>query len=140
MKKLVDGRDREPNKYTEDMVDIAHEYIDKCETENIKIPTLCGLAITLHVNKDTVLEWSKDDDKKNFSVATKRVATSQEEMLVQKGLNRDFDSATTRLILNNHGYAEKKEIQTTEKPYEGVSDEELARRRRLLLDEVEDEV
>ncbi|MEE9451171.1 MAG: terminase small subunit [Gammaproteobacteria bacterium] len=138
-KNLVDGRVREPNKYTEELVLKTEVYIKEREENNTKIPTICGLALFLDINQDTIYVWRNDADKKNFSEAIRKLLSVQEEMLLQKGLSNDFNANITKLALHNHGYTDKQEIQTTEKPYENVSDEELARQRKLLQDEINEE-
>jgi hypothetical protein len=87
------------------------------------VPSVEGLAIYLGVSRSTVKLWASQDDE--FSATVEGIKSIQARKLINLGLSGEFNSAITKLLLNNHGYTEKVETQNTHS-FESLSDEELA--------------
>ena len=73
-------------------------------------------AVNLDVNKDTLLEWAKNNH--DFSVAYKNGMDAREQWLLNQGMNRitgknrfGSDSMIKFLLACNHGYREKIDVE-----------------------------
>lgn len=78
------------------------------------VPTRAGLALHLKTSKASLVVWSKHTDKTHpdanvsqFQDALFRLDQIQEVLLVGGGLSGDYNSGIAKLILSNHGYADK---------------------------------
>tara|TARA_R110000772_G_scaffold123063_6_gene229288 strand:+ start:3381 stop:3776 length:396 start_codon:yes stop_codon:yes gene_type:complete len=96
-----------PTKYNAELLEIAKDYLINYEELGDVVPTVAGLACELQINKDTIYDWIKHEDKHEFSVTVKEIAHIQERKLVSGGLSGAMNSMITKLLLNNHGYSEK---------------------------------
>lgn len=109
-----------PTKYTDDMPERVLNYIERRKKEN-KLPTLEGLALELWVCRDTIHEWRKDPEKKDFSYAALRIDLEQKDMLMSNALDRSWDSGMSRFILQaKHDFIPKTK-ESTEESQESVS-------------------
>jgi hypothetical protein len=98
-----------PTKYSKEIPEKAREYADTGYKEaEHTIPSIAGLARVLGVHKDTLYEWAKHNPK--FSDALKEVSTSQELAALNGGVSGDFNPTITKLVLHNHGYHDKAEL------------------------------
>lgn len=86
------------------------------------VPSIAGLSVELGVNRSTVQDWGGSDDA--FSGTLARLKSIQERVSVSKGLKGEFNAAITKLLLANHGYAERTDNTHTHS-LQGMSDEEL---------------
>lgn len=119
--KDVGGR---PSKLDESVYEGSENYLfGGWEEEGDELPTVEGLALYLGVSRSSVKLWASQDDR--FSATVERIKATQAKRLINKGLNGDFNSAITKLLLNNHGYTEKVETQNIHS-FESLSDDELA--------------
>jgi hypothetical protein len=99
-----------PTKYTPELIERAKEYANgQYEIIGDVIPTIAGLANYLDIVRDTVHEWVKEEDKKEFSDIVAKMLQSQESILVAKGLDGKFNASITKLLLTKHGYSDKVE-------------------------------
>lgn len=92
-----------PTKYNKDVLAKAIEYRDHLPSDEV-IHTIEGLSDYLMLNKDTIYEWIKDKDKKDFSDVVKQIFAKQGKTLVSKGLNGIFTPAIAKVILVKHDY------------------------------------
>ena len=69
---------------------------------------MAGLACYLGKHKSSMYEYSKQN--KEFSDTLEAIKTVQENKLINKGLTGEFNSPIVKLMLANHGYSEKQEI------------------------------
>lgn len=86
MKKLTTTKNKvgRPTKYNIEVIKPAVEtYLASCTSENMKLPTIEGLALHLNVNKDTLYEWNKVHPE--FSDYLKKIADQQKENLINQG-------------------------------------------------------
>lgn len=98
-----------PTKYTPELLQQAHEYVTSYTNHGHVIPSIGGLSIVLKVMRSTLYEWAKHKNKKEFSDILGEIITTQELVLLNKGLNGDFNSNITKLVLGKHGYHEKRD-------------------------------
>lgn len=98
-----------PTKYNKEILDKAKEYLLKYDEIGDKIPSVAGLSLYLDICRDTIYDWDGQDDKKEFSYILKQINATQHQVLINKGLSNDFNSAITKLVLGKHGYHEKQQ-------------------------------
>jgi DNA-packaging protein gp3 len=98
-----------PTLYGPAIIEKANEYLVGYEELGDRVPQIAGLAIHLHISRDTVLEWAKDPTKPEFSGIVKEVLAGQERKLVNGGLDGTFQQKTTGLMLSKHGYRDEDE-------------------------------
>ena len=117
-----------PTEYKPEYVDRVDDYLAECRVWwdefhktrgeksdsyeriiNVKLPMIEGFAEYLDVSKNTLYDWAKEH--KMFSDALDRIRTKQHNMLAQYGAAGTLNPTITKLMLsNNHGYAEKSEV------------------------------
>lgn len=100
-----------PSKYNEETIPKTLGYIENYEDEGDAIPSVAGLACFLKVSRETIYDWSKQDDKKEFSDILQTLLATQEKILVNKGLKSEFNSNITKLALGKHGYHESSKVE-----------------------------
>ena len=94
-----------PTKYLPESSDKVTEYMTNCELDG-ELPTLAGLALYLDTTKTTVQNWRKQHPE--FLTSLAKMLQKQQQMLINKGLNKDYNPLITKLILSaNHGMSEK---------------------------------
>jgi len=100
-----------PTKYNEEILISTMSYINGAyEISGEVIPTAAGLSLFLKVCEDTIVNWTKDKDKKDFFVLIKELKAKQKSILISKGLLNEFNSTIAKLILHKHGYSDKKDV------------------------------
>ena len=57
----------------------------------------------------TLYDWEKDENKAEFSKILRRCMDKQQQVLINKGLGKVFDSGLTKLVLGKHGYHDKQD-------------------------------
>lgn len=111
---------------------IVRDYIDSCEDSfdkvlhskvkgknkkvksvyttkfRVHLPTLEGLALDLHVHKDTIQEWKKKHQ--GFAVLISELLDKQGKRLIEMGLSGDYNPTITKVLLTKHGYREGHEV------------------------------
>ncbi|HAT4490328.1 TPA: hypothetical protein I9271_000981 [Proteus mirabilis] len=103
-----------PSKLTNELIAKAKEYL--CggykENEGQVIPSIAGLACYLGIARSTVYEYGKQDSDlgREFSDTLDGIMAFQEMKLINSGLAGDFNATITKLMLANHGYSEKQEV------------------------------
>jgi hypothetical protein len=97
-----------PTKYSEDILDKTRKYIESdYKLNDGEVPTLEGLAIYLELHRDTIHDWSKHEDKKEFSDTLDGLKAKQAQMVISNGLRGDYNATIAKLLLHNHGYNDK---------------------------------
>ena len=127
-----------PSEYSEEILIKAQEYIDSCQDEEyqvtkyegekstgyetklrVKIPTIEGLAVYLHIHKDTIYEWEKAKSEDGslkypeFSDVIDELRAKQAERLVNNGLSGSYNPTIAKVLLSKHGYKEAQEVDNT---------------------------
>lgn len=108
-----------PTDYTPEILEQSRQYLHQCKfgTEDDprpKLPTIEGLALFLDISRDTVYAWEKE--KEPFSYIVEEVRAQQAETLVQNGLTGQFNPTITKLMLSKHGYVERQDVTSGDKP------------------------
>lgn len=98
----------------------ARDYIEKHEDYGDPVPIAAGLAVVLDVSKGTLYEWAKHHAA--FSDTLDRLNQQQERLLSGGGLSNRFQPTITKLMLANHGYHERQEIEHSGQVQVVVSD------------------
>ncbi len=104
-----------PTIFSAEILIQTQSYIDSCvddlKEKVVKIPTLEGLAVYLHINKDTVQEWRKVHDE--FSVLISELLHIQGDRLLNNGLAGTYNSTIAKVLLSKHGYREATDSDIT---------------------------
>ncbi len=110
MAETVANKVGRPTKYSQEMVDKVYEYLNEYIGLGHVIPTQAGLSLYLGIAKDTINDWSSQEEKKEFSVALMKLKAEQEMRLFSGGLSGDYNATIAKLGLGNHGYSDKNEL------------------------------
>jgi len=102
-----------PTKYNESILAKANDYLVNYEDYDDAVPSAAGLSIELGITRETLNQWSKDEDKQELSDTLRKIQQKQERVLASKGLKGEFNAAITKLMLANHGYSEKTQQEMT---------------------------
>jgi hypothetical protein len=106
-----------PTIFTPELLKKVDEYVNGGWVKvGDMIPSIAGLAVYLGTNREMIYEWSKQEDKKEFSYIVKGLLTNQERVLSNNGLNGKFNPNISKLILGKHGYSDKQDITSAGKP------------------------
>jgi hypothetical protein len=99
-----------PSKYNAEMQERADYYVLHWAEEPIKdvVPSRVGLCCWLGISKQTSFEWEKIHPE--FSDTLENVNTLQEKVSINGGMSGVFNSTITKLVLANHGYSDKSEL------------------------------
>lgn len=97
-----------PTLYNEGMINKAEKYQKDHLEEGDHVPSIEGLALFLGVQKKTLYNWA--DEHEEFLHTLEKVKLRQAKMLINGGLIGDYNSTITKLMLHNHGYSDKQEI------------------------------
>lgn len=103
-----------PSKYNEGILELSNEYLDNYQEHGDAIPSVVGLACALDVGRRTLYAWAEAHEE--FQHILEKINTRQEKVLVTNGLNGEFNSNITKLVLGKHGYHESKDITSGGKP------------------------
>ena len=96
-----------PTKYNQEIIDKSIDYLENYEKYGDAVPQIAGLAVHLKINRDTLYEWSKQEEKAEFSDIFNQILEAQHKNLVSGGLLGDFNPVITKLLLSKHGYSER---------------------------------
>ena len=86
------------------------------------------------ISRETVYQWSKDEEKKDFSDIVRVVDEEREISLIDKALLNQINPQITKLLLSQIDIIEKKEIKQDINILENLSDDELERQLKDLED------
>ena len=105
-----------PTKYTDDLLDMAYEYLDNWkfnkEGEEIALPSHVGLAMHLNVSRSTMYSWAEEEDKQEFSDILENILEKQQSELINKGLMGVFNPTIAKLVLGKHGFNDNQKLMT----------------------------
>lgn len=98
-----------PTKYNAAVQKKAEYYIENgYEEQDDVVPSRAGLACYLKVNRETLIDWGKKTTK--FSDTLKELDQKQERIALSGGLANVFNPTIVKLLLANHGYSEKQQV------------------------------
>src|SRR5580704_19731106 len=81
------------------------------------LPTVEGLAVHLSVARSTLYLWA--DEHPAFSDILEQLLAAQSSQLIQNGLVGTYNPTITKLMLTKHGYKDKSDLTSGDKPIEG---------------------
>jgi hypothetical protein len=81
------------------------------------LPTIEGLAVHLEVSRECLYEWARVHP--DFSDILEALKAAQADQLIQNGLVGHFNPTITKLMLTKHGYKDKSDLTSDDKPIEG---------------------
>ena len=96
-----------PTKYTPETINKINEYIEEAIPQNMKIPTVEGIALKLGISKETLYQWAKK--RPEFSDALAELKMKQKECLTEIGIfgGKEINASIVQLLLKiNHGMTE----------------------------------
>lgn len=99
-----------PTDYSPEIVAKARDYLTNFEGHGDVVPTIAGLADTLGISRETIYDWSSQEEKAEFSDIVEAIRGKQERVLANKGLKGDFNPTIAKLMLTKHGYSDKQEL------------------------------
>lgn len=103
-----------PTKYSDDIQAKADAYVDGGFVESGDVvPSRAGLALELRVSRETLTNWEKVHPE--FLGTLERLSWLQERISLNGGLKGELNSTIVKLLLANHGYSDRQEIDHTTK-------------------------
>lgn len=102
-----------PSKLTVSLEKAKAYLMGEYKTVGDVVPSVAGLACYLGISRSTAQEYAKENQE--FSGTLAAIKTIQENSLINKGLTGEFNPTIVKLMLCNHGYAEKQETALTGK-------------------------
>jgi len=103
-----------PTLYTPEVITQINEYMAEAVPQNMKIPTVEGIALKLGINRDTLYQWAKDH--KEFSDTLDELKLKQKEYLTEIGIfgGKEINATIVMLLLKvNHDMIEKSALDVT---------------------------
>jgi len=101
------ARPGRPSKLTDQVREQINQYLTE-SIENNKVPTAARLAVNLGVSKSTLYKWAEDDIE--LSDTLKQLQSIQEATLIEGSLANKLNPTISKLMLANHGYHDKTDI------------------------------
>ena len=100
-----------PTKLTDELIAKAEMYLVDYMSNDDIVPSVAGLSCYLDVAKSSIYKYRDEDAR--FSDTLERIESLQEKMLLKGGLMGDFNPTITKLMMSNHGYSEKQQVDNT---------------------------
>lgn len=98
-----------PTKYNQGVLDKTADYLENFETYGDVFPSIIGLSLVLDVSDDTIQNWRKQANKKEFFGMLEKIHKKQHQVLLNKGITGEFNSNICKLVLTKHGYSDKQD-------------------------------
>lgn len=96
-----------PTDYTPELVEKARFYLEDYKSQDDVIPSVVGLSKYISISRACINRWGTEEDKTEFKDILEKINTEQHNVLINKGLSGEFNSAIAKLVLGKHGYHEK---------------------------------
>lgn len=97
-----------PSKLGESLEKAKEYLLGAYETFGEVVPSIAGLACYLGIARSRVYEYKEQSEE--FKDTLEAILVLQESKLINKGLLGDFNPTITKLMLANHGYSDKQEV------------------------------
>lgn len=129
-----------PSSLSQEHIDGAVWYLKGgFEERGEVVPSIAGLACFLGVSRDQIYDWGKRNIE--FRYTLEAIKSAQEVLLVNKGLQGDFNPTIAKLMMANHGYSDKVENNLINsdgslKPEPQLSPAQFAQLTKELLEKV----
>ena len=102
-----------PTKYCPEIIEKTQQYLDTYQDLGDVIPTIAGLACELHIARETIHAWVKEEGKEDFSNIIRELMSMQERMTLSGSMSGDLNSTISKLVLTKHGYSDKVEQKSS---------------------------
>jgi len=100
-----------PTTCTPEKIEDAKHYLNNFEAYGDVVPSIAGLARALDVCRRTIYDWQNAvNENAEFSHICAKLLAEQERMLINNGLNGEFNTTIDKLMLSKHGYSDRQEI------------------------------
>jgi transposase-like protein len=106
-----------PTDYTPQIIEELNQYLQEAVPENMKIPTVEGIALRIGINKATLYDWAKIHPE--FNDALEELKMKQKECLQEIGIfgGKEINATIVALLLKvNHDM-----IETTRTELGGIN-------------------
>lgn len=128
-----------PTKLTESLLIAAQEYVKSgWRDKRHAVPMIEGLALHIGVDRETVRAWANEaitqnktetaaqfkvrtDRHDRFSGIVKELNSIQALELASGALKNKLNARTANMMLSKHGYVERKDITSDDKPLAGAT-------------------
>lgn len=97
-----------PTTKPENISELVGNYLKEAK-QLIELPSVAGLASFIGCSKASLYGWAKDDPQ--FLDSLDKLNLEQEKVVLNKSLNNEWNSAISKLILHNHGYTDKQQME-----------------------------
>lgn len=97
-----------PSKMGESLLKAKEYLMGGYEKVGDVVPSVAGMSCYLGISRSRAYEYAKQSPE--FKDTLEDIQTLQERGLINKGLSGVFNPTITKLMLANHGYAEKQEV------------------------------
>jgi len=88
----------------------AKEYVNNGYKENGGlIPSISGLSLYVSCSRSSLYNYANKSEEFNDLLET--VKAIQENELINKGLSGEFNATIAKLMLANHGYSDKQQME-----------------------------
>ena len=100
-----------PTKYNPALQAEADRYVFEWADFGDVVPSRVGLCCFIGIDKATSYDWQQKHPE--FSATLRKIDTLQERTAVNGGMSGVFNSTITKLVLANHGYHDKQQLDNT---------------------------
>ena len=100
-----------PTKYTHEIVKKAKEYVHNYEDYGHAFPSIVGLSLVLGIDRSTVADWGRQEEKPEFSRILEEIDSTQQLVAWNKGLNGEYNANLVKLLLGKHGFSDKQTLE-----------------------------
>lgn len=97
-----------PSKLAESLEKAKEYLMGGYEVVGDVVPSVAGMSCYLGISRSRAYEYAKQSCE--FKDTLEGIQTLQERGLINKGLTGDFNATITKLMLANHGYSDKTEV------------------------------
>ena len=98
-----------PTDYSEEMLAQAKAYmLDGYRDREEVVPSIAGLSRHLGKNRDTMYAWREAHPEWDELMGI--LLSHQEVIALNNGLTGKFNPAITKMVLANHGYSDRQDI------------------------------
>ena len=97
-----------PSQLTPELIAKAELYLTDYMSNDDIVPSVAGLACYLDIPRSSLYNYKGQSDRLLDTI--ERIEQLQEKMLVKGGLLGDFNPTITKLMMSNHGYSDKAQV------------------------------
>lgn len=96
-----------PTDYSEELLQKAIDYLERCKNDTTSMPSVSQLAVELGVDRQTITDWADLDDRPTFTRTYKAIKALQEQDIISKGLKGKYNPSMSIFLLKaNHNMIE----------------------------------